>query len=89
MKLYRLYKGCEGEYSCDNYLGLFKTTDSMISFLEDYVKERYFVFFDKDDFEGFWVSLDKNEGLSFSGVGDNEWVLNDIECETIDTGELS
>jgi hypothetical protein len=82
MKLYRLYKGCEGEYSCDNYLGLFKTITSMLFFLENYVKSEY-------GFKNCSISLNENNELLFSGISDDGWMFENYRYETIDTDELN
>ena len=89
MKLYRLYKGCDGEYACDYYLGLFKTTDAMISFVKNYIRTEYRWHSD-DNFDGLSISLDKERELSFSGAEAeyNNWLLGDIEYEIIDTDTL-
>jgi len=87
MKLYRLCRGCEGEYSCDNYLGLFKTTDSMISFLENYVKEEY-ANVENDGFKDFSASLGQEGKFSYVGTGSHEWIFDDIDYETIETDNL-
>jgi len=90
MKLYRAYRGCEGEYSCDNYMGLFKTTEGMLNYIRNFVKENFAVFFrEVEEFKNFDVSLDDKGKLFFSGVGRKAWIVEDLEYEVIETENLA
>jgi hypothetical protein len=75
MKLYRLYTSCEGEYSCDNYLGLFKSIDPMLSCVKNHLKDVKYVS----------VSLNEKEEIFVDGV--DSW-YNDYMYEIIDTDNL-
>jgi hypothetical protein len=84
MKLYRLYTGCEGEYSCDNYLGLFKTIDSMLSFVECNVKEMSDFNLEEDD-RNPTVTLNSKQEIVVENV---ELWYTEYMYEIIDTDSL-
>ena len=89
MKLYRLYTGCEGEYGCDNYLGLFKTTDAMLSFVKDRF-EKTISNYPMKDVGDISVSLNEKKEIFMDCSSHNipTWLMNDCEYEEIDTDTL-
>jgi hypothetical protein len=81
MKLYRLYTGCSGEYECDYYRGLFKTTQPMLSFVENYYTE--------EQYENIIATLTDDGKIFVAGDRfDNEWD-NEFMYEIIDTDSLT
>jgi hypothetical protein len=84
MKLYRLSKGCDGEYSCDYYLGLFKTTDAMISFIDAYMR-KLFLRYGKEP-KDFSVYLNDKQEIDMSGINLN--YFDKLFYEIIDTDNL-
>jgi len=79
VKIYRLYTGCDGEYSCDYYRGLFKTVEPMLSFVEEYMKEER----GKENISAILT----DDGKIFVNGIDNEW-HNPFGYEIIDTDNL-
>jgi len=90
MKLYRAYRRCEGEYSCDNYMGLFKTVEGMLEHIDKFVRENLGnLFSNVEEFKNFSVLLDDKGKLIFLGTGRENWIVEDIKYEVINTDDLS
>jgi len=88
MKLYRLYTGCSGEYECDYYRGLFKTASSMLSFVEEYMRNDD-PYYTEEQKESISAYLNDDEKIFVRGIGiDDKWD-NPFLYEIIDTDNLT
>ena len=81
MRLYVLCEGCEGEYSCDNYLGVFKTIEGMLFFAKEYIRDYYK--------ESPLIVFSEHEGIIVTGGNFGKKWKNPFTVEIIDTETLT